>query len=69
MADVQNIKCKNQRKRRQIAEMLHSTRKSGSGNRTALSKFTPEVQKKPFLRMRSTNNAENGRKCGYMLNF
>ena len=23
----------------------------------------------PFLRMRSTNVSENGRKCGYMLNF
>ena len=34
----------------------------GSGYRTAVSKFTPEVQKYPFLRMRSTNVAENGRK-------
>ena len=34
-----------------------------------VSKFTPEVHKSPFLRMRSTNVAENGRKCGYMLNF
>jgi len=46
-----------------------SLRKSGSANRTAVSKFTPEVHKEPFLRMRSTNVAANGRKCGYMLNF
>ena len=32
-------------KRRQIAEILHSNRKSGSRNRTAVSKFTPEVHK------------------------
>ena len=32
-------------KRRQIAEILHSNRKSGSSNRTAVSKFTPEVHK------------------------
>ena len=30
-------------KRRQIAEILHSNRKSWSANRTAVSKFTPEV--------------------------
>ena len=52
-----------------VAEIFHSGRKSGSGNRTAVSKFTPEVHKLPFLRMRSTNVAENGRKFGYMLNF
>jgi len=50
-------------KGRQIAEILHSNRKSGSANRTAVSKFTPEVHKEPFLRMRSTDVAENGRKC------
>jgi len=32
-------------KRCQIAEILHSNRKSGSANRTAVSKFTPEVHK------------------------
>jgi len=32
-------------KRRQIAEILHSSRKSGSANRTAVSKFTAEVHK------------------------
>jgi len=31
-------------KRRQIAEILHSNGKPGSANRTAMSKFTPEVQ-------------------------
>jgi len=56
-------------KRRQIAEILHCNRKSGSANRMAVSKFTPEVYKYPFLRMRSTNVAENGRKRDYMLNF
>ena len=30
-------------KRRQIAEILHPNMKSGSANRTAVSKFTPEV--------------------------
>ena len=45
MADIQNIKCNNQGKRRQIAEILHSNRKSGSANRTVVSKFTPEVHK------------------------
>ena len=39
MADIQNIKCNNQRKRHQIAEILHSNGKSGSRNRTAVSKF------------------------------
>jgi len=34
-----------------------------------VSKFTPEVHKSPFLRMRSTNVAENSRKCEYMINF
>jgi len=63
MADIQNIKCNNYRKRREIAEILHPNRKSGSANRTVVSKFTP------FRRMRSTNVAENGRKCDYMLNF
>jgi len=63
MSDIQNIKCKNQRKSRKIAEIVHSNRKSGSANRTAVSKFTPEVHKQPFLRMRSTNIADNGRKC------
>jgi len=63
------------RKNRQIADILHSNRKLGSANRTAMFKFTPEVQTLPFLRMRSTNVAENGRKCDYprkydyMLNF
>jgi len=33
-------------KRRQVAESLHSYRKSGSANRTAVSKFTPEIHKK-----------------------
>ena len=69
MADIHSINAKINGKRRQIAEILHSNRKSGSANRTAVSKFTPEVHKLPFLRMRSTNVAENGRKCGYMLNF
>jgi len=32
-------------KRRQIGEILHSNRKSGSANQTAVSKFTPEVHK------------------------
>jgi len=32
-------------KRRQIAEILHSNRKSGSTNRTPVSKFTAEVYK------------------------
>jgi len=32
-------------KRPQIAEILHPNRKSGSANRTAVSKFTPEVHK------------------------
>jgi len=32
-------------KRHQIAKILHSNRKSGSANRTAVSKFTPEVHK------------------------
>jgi len=32
-------------KRRQIAKILHSNNKSGSANRTAVSKFTPEVHK------------------------
>ena len=32
-------------KRRQIAEIVHSNKKSGSANRTAVSKFTPEVYK------------------------
>ena len=31
--------------RRQIAESLQSNKKSGSANRTAVSKFTPEVHK------------------------
>ena len=69
MADIQNIKCKINGKRRQIADILNSNRISGSANRTAVSKFTPEVHKYLLLRMRSTNVAENGRKCGYMLNF
>jgi len=60
MADIQHIKCKNQRKRRQIAKILHCNRKSGSANRTAVSKFAAEVYKIPFLRMCSTNVAENG---------
>jgi len=45
-------------KRRQIAEILHSNRKSGSANRTVVCKFTPAVHKLPFLRMRSTNVAK-----------
>jgi len=46
MEDIQHIKCKKiNRKRRQIAEILHSNRKSGSANRTAVAKFTPEVHK------------------------
>ena len=45
MADNQNIKCKIYVKQRRIAEILHPNRKSGSANRTALSKFTPEVHK------------------------
>jgi len=32
-------------KRRKIAKILHSNRKSRSANQTALSKFTPEVHK------------------------
>jgi len=36
---------KSTKKRRQIAEILRSNRKSGSANRTAVSKFTPEVHK------------------------
>jgi len=49
-------------------KFLHSIKKWGSANLTMVSKFTPEVHK-PSLRMRSTNFAENGRKCDYMLNF
>ena len=30
---------------RGIAEILHSNKKSGSANRTTVSKFTPEVHK------------------------
>jgi len=45
MADIQNIKAKINVKRRQIAEILHSNKKSESANRTAVSKFTPEVHK------------------------
>jgi len=46
MADIQHIKCKKiNGKRRQVAEILHSNGKSGSANRTAVSKFTPEVYK------------------------
>ena len=46
MADIQHIKCKKTNgKRCQIAEILHSNRKSGSANRTLVSKFTPEVHK------------------------
>jgi len=45
-------------KLRRIAEILHSNRKSGSANRTVVSKFTPEVHKLPFLRMRHTNVAK-----------
>jgi len=40
MADIEQIKCNG--KRRQIAKLLHSNRKSGSANRTAVSKFTQE---------------------------
>ena len=58
MADIQNINSIINVKRRQIAEILHSNRKSGSANRTVVSKFTPEVHKLPFLRMRSTNVAK-----------
>jgi len=36
MADIQNINAKINVKRRQIAEILHSNRKSGSANRPAL---------------------------------
>ena len=32
-------------KQRRIAEILHPNRRSGSANRTAVSKFTPEVHK------------------------
>ena len=46
MADIQNTKCKKINvNRRQIAEILHPNRKSGSANRTAGSIFTPEVHK------------------------
>ena len=45
-------------KRRQKAEIWHSNSKSGSANRMVVSKFTPEVHKLPFLRMRSTNVAK-----------
>ena len=41
MADMQQLTLNS----RQIAEILHSNRKSGSANRTAVSKFTPEVHK------------------------
>jgi len=45
--------------------------KLGPANRTAVSKFTPDAvprKEVPFLRMRSTNVAENSDKCDYMLN-
>ena len=46
LANFQHIKCKKiNGKRRQIAEISHSIRKSGSGNRTVMSKFTLEVHK------------------------
>ena len=45
MADIQNTKCKLNVKCRQIAEILHPNRKSGSANRTAVAIFTPEVHK------------------------
>jgi len=50
-------------KRHQIAEVLHLNRKSGSASRTAVSKFTPDVIKSPFLCMRSANIADSGHKC------
>jgi len=43
MADILHKNAKINGKRSQIAEILHYNRKSGSGNRTAVSKFTPEV--------------------------
>jgi len=47
MADIQFsiLNAKINGKRRQIAKILHSNGKSGSANRTAVSKFTPEVHK------------------------
>jgi len=49
MADIQHTKCKKiNGKRRLIAEILHSNRKSGSANQTAVSKLTPEVYKYSF---------------------
>jgi len=48
MADIFFINAKINGKCRQIAEILHSNRKSGSANRTAVSKFTPEVHKYRF---------------------
>jgi len=45
MTDIQHKNAKIYRKRRKIAEILQSNRKSGSMNRTAVSTFTPEVHK------------------------
>jgi len=46
MEDIQNIKCqKINVKRRQIAEIYYSNKKSWSANQTAVSNFTPEVHK------------------------
>jgi len=51
-------------KRRQIAEILHSNRKSGSANRTAVSKFTPEVHKQPACAVQMLlTMAGNATKC------
>jgi len=43
--EVKILNAKINVKQRQIAEILHHNRKSGSANRTAVSKFTPEVHK------------------------
>ena len=69
MAVIQHIKCnKSTEIVAKSPKFCTLTGNRGWGNRTTVSKFTPEVYKYPFLRMRSTNVAENSRKCDYMLN-
>ena len=45
MANFQRINAKINGKRLQIADIVHSVRKSGSGNRMMVSQFLPEVPK------------------------
>jgi len=62
MADIRHKNCKNRRKTSPNRRNFALYQEIGVGNRTAVSKFTPEIHKIPFLRMRSANVAENGRK-------